>query len=278
MKRGLVFIVLLLFLVSFSFVPAENSTNTAVVQTTGNQNPGDDILVGGCGTVTPGLEDECCENLGYDKWDEDTLKCENETEVEIEIDGRKIMIQEKYKTAIQTQNRLRIYNGTGECPNACVCAGSTMKCEFENGSRIMTIHAGRSGNTIVQVKGVNASTNVTLYKAEEKVFGVFRNNQTREIILPDQVREKIRERIKVHVENSSLELDEEGEYQYEARKRARLFWIIPVREKIKLQINSETGEVIKYSRPWWGWLANDIEEEEEEPEEEGNETDGNETQ
>ena len=32
-------------------------------------------LVGGCGTVTPGMEDECCQNLGYDLWNEETLEC-----------------------------------------------------------------------------------------------------------------------------------------------------------------------------------------------------------
>jgi len=32
-------------------------------------------IVGGCGTVTPGMEDECCQNLGYERWDRNELRC-----------------------------------------------------------------------------------------------------------------------------------------------------------------------------------------------------------
>ncbi|MFC1710591.1 hypothetical protein ACFLZJ_00310 [Nanoarchaeota archaeon] len=244
-------------------------------------NSGRMIEVGGeeiCEFATGGYG--VCSNCGNDiceEWEdectcpsdcEDNDEDENETEIEVEIENNG---QKKIK--IHARNRLRV--GLGECPEACVCAGSTVKC-WLNGTRTMTIHAGRSGNTIVQVKGVNASTNVTLYKSEEKVFGVFRNNQTKEILLPDHVRAKIRERLRAQFENESLELGENATYYFSAQKKARLFWIFPVREKIKYSLNAETGEVIKYSRPWWGWLANDIEEDEEEPEESNNET-GNET-
>ena len=33
-------------------------------------------LIGGCGTVTPGLENECCRNLGYDFWNKESFQCE----------------------------------------------------------------------------------------------------------------------------------------------------------------------------------------------------------
>ena len=36
-----------------------------------------DTITGGCGTVTPGMEDKCCQNLGFDRWNKDNLKCEN---------------------------------------------------------------------------------------------------------------------------------------------------------------------------------------------------------
>jgi len=179
----------------------------------------------------------------------------------------KILTQAKIKTATQIRNRLRI-NQT-ECPNNCSCVGSTIKCELEGRGRNMTVYAGKSGNTIVQVKGVNMSTNVTLYKSEGKVFGMFRNNQTREVnLLPDHVQEKIRERIRARLENQTIELDEDGIYQIQGRKKARLFFLFPVREKMGMQIDSETGELIKIRNPWWGFLARDISEEEEIEEEE----------
>ena len=96
---------------------------------------------------------------------------------------------------------------------------------------------------------------------------MFRNNQTRKIrVLPDEVMEKIRERIKARFENHSIELDEDGIYQIQARKNARLFGLIRVREKVRIEIDSETGELIKIRNSWWGFLARDIEDEEEEEE------------
>ncbi len=180
-----------------------------------------------------------------------------------------------YKTLTQIQkvirvkNKLKIQPQIQECPEDCTCTGSVIKCKLENGGREMTIMAGKSGNMIVQVKGINMSTNVTLYKSEGKIYGVFKNNQTKEIkILPDEVKEKIRQRIKARLENYNITLDEDGVYQVQMKKRARLFYLIPVREKVKSQIHSETGEIIKIRNSWWGFLARDVEETSEELEQE----------
>jgi hypothetical protein len=158
----------------------------------------------------------------------------------------------------RVKDRVRV----GECPEECVCTGSTVKCELEGGRR-MTVYAGKSGNVIVQIKGVNMSTKVTLYKENNTIYGKFKGNKTKEIkFYPDQIREEIRNKIKARfAENESIELDEDGFYQVEVKKRARLFWVFPIKEKVKFKIDSETGEVIKMRKVWWGFLANDIEEE-----------------
>ena len=161
----------------------------------------------------------------------------------------------------QNQNRIKYsYANQTECPDNCTCAGSTIKC-WINGQREMTIVAGRSGNVIVQVKGVNASTNVSLYKSEGKLYGVF-NGETKRIMTPEQVQEKIRERKQKTWEEHNITLDEEGYYRVQSKKKARLFLLVPVREKVRTQIDAETGEIIKIRNPWWGFLANDIKEEE----------------
>ena len=89
---------------------------------------------------------------------------------------------EHIKEVKQERNRLKAnvaaYLDSSECPEECTCAGSTIKCEL-NGARQMTIVAGNSGNVIIQIKGINASTNVTLYKADGKLYGVFKGNQTK---------------------------------------------------------------------------------------------------
>lgn len=166
-----------------------------------------------------------------------------------------------------TQNQVeKILNGTkrikpstGECPEECTCAGSTVKCELASG-REMTVRAGNSGNVIVQVKGIDGSTKVTLYKAEDgKIYGVFKGNVTRRVkMFPDQVKEKIMERIRAKLQNENITLSDDGTYKYEAKKRARLFFIIPVRVPVKAEIDSETGEVIRVRpAPWWAFLARD---------------------
>ena len=195
-----------------------------------------------------------------------------QTQIQGNIDESTQTPQNKIKKIIQARNKIKAHVQAGECPENCTCTGSVMKCEIEGG-REMTIRAGKSGNTIVQVKGVNMSTNVTLYKSEGKVYGVFKNNQTRIIkIFPDEIKAKIKQRIKAKIQDEEIKLDEDGVYQVRANKKARLFFIIPVKEKIRTQINSETGEIIKTRTSWWGFLARDVKEDNQTKDTEENET------
>jgi hypothetical protein len=211
-----------------------------------------------------------------------------------ELPNRPRDLQEREKIriqqVIQTRNRLQymIQEANGTCPDNCTCDGSAMKCKTQDGNREMIIRAGKSGNTIVQVKNVNMSTSVALFKADDGgVFGVFRNNETKRIILPDEARERLheamkqrikeeqRERRQIMLEDENITLNEEGYYEVKAKKKARLFWIVPVKERINTQIDAETGEIIKQRNPWWGFLARDVRVEdsgEEIPEEETNES------
>jgi len=151
----------------------------------------------------------------------------------------------------------------GECPEKCTCTGSVTKCEL-NGTREMTIKAGNSGNIIIQVQGINASTQVNLYKAEDgKIYSLNENNETKEIrMLPDQVKEKIKNRIKVKVKNENINLNDDGKYEYQAEKKAKLFSIFPIKSQVNFEIDAETGEVIEISKPkWWNFLVKEEAEE-----------------
>lgn len=182
-------------------------------------------------------------------------------------EDRQEFLENKEKI-IREKNRIKNnYANNSECPESCICSGSTLKCEFENGTRVMNVHAGNSGNTILQVKNINASTNVTLYKSDGKVYGVFKNNETHEIILPDQARERIKEmeqikeKRRINWTEENITLNEEGFYEIQAKKKSRLFWIFPVKEKFQSNVDAETGEVIHVRKAWWGFLARDIQEE-----------------
>ena len=165
------------------------------------------------------------------------------------------------RNIVKEANRLRIQaRNASLCPERCTCSGSTIKCET-SGGREMTIYAGNSGNVIVQVMGVNASTNVTLYRHNNTLYGVFRGNQTREVMFtPDQVRDKVRQELRVRNVLNNMELDEDGNYAIEAEKKSRLFWIFPVRERVRAEVSSEDGEIVRVRNPWWGWMARDVDE------------------
>lgn len=173
---------------------------------------------------------------------------------------------EKPKTSKTCEEKERIKSNirATECPNDCICTGSVTKCTFANGTREITITAGKSGNVIVQVKGINASTTLTLYKSDDgKLYSVNKNNETKKIrILPDQVREKIREKLAKQFENESISLDENGIYEYSAEKKSKLFAMFPIKAMVKAEIDPETGKIIKVTNPWWSFLAKDDKSEE----------------
>ena len=110
------------------------------------------------------------------------------------------------------------------------------------------------------------STNVTLYHHDGKIFGVFKNNETdedeaKEIkVLPDEASQIAKERTRARLQNEDLILNEEGEYEFKAKKEARFLGLFKIKEKIKWHIDSETGEILKEKTPWWDFLTSDVEE------------------
>jgi hypothetical protein len=189
------------------------------------------------------------------------LTQENKETLRSVLEAKKGNLTEaQIKAIITVRNKVKFTEKYGECPVECTCTGSTIKCTLASG-REMTILAGKSGNIIFQVKGVDASTNVTLYKSEGKLYGIFKNNETRIVrMFPDQIKERIREMIKAKLQNENITLNEDGTYNYTAQKRARLFFIFPVKMVVRAEIDAATGEVLKVSKPkWWGFLAKDEE-------------------
>ncbi len=178
----------------------------------------------------------------------------------------------RVQAAIQERNRLRFENKTGvNCPEGCFCRGVVMTCDLENRTKQINVYA-QSGNVIViNAGGVNTTTNATLYHHNGKIYGAFKNKETNETetkevrVLPDQVRERIRERTRAQFyNNTNMTLNENGKYEYEANKEARFLGVFKVRERVEWDIDPETGEILRERKPWWGFLARDVREAEEE--------------
>jgi hypothetical protein len=192
---------------------------------------------------------------------ENGIQNQEENQITDSNQNRGVLSQSQIGAIIRERNRLRIHANSSECPNNCTCQGSTTRCQL-NGNREMEIEAGESGNTIIQVKGIRAQTQIQLYKSDGKLYGVFNDNETKRILSPEQIQERIRERLMI--ENctcENMQLNENGEYEFQTQKRARLFALFPVNERLRLQINAENGEIIRTRAPWWGFLASDIKEE-----------------
>ncbi len=172
---------------------------------------------------------------------------------------RKNLTEEHKKRIFEERNRLKENADERQCPVNCKCSGSTIKCLI-NGTRELTIHAGESGNLIIQVKdiSVSAPANVELYKENDILYAKLKNNETKIIrVLPDEVKEKIRAKIKAKLENESINLTEDGNYRIMAHKKARLFFLIPVNEEIGGDVDAETGVFVLVKKPWWGFMAKD---------------------
>jgi len=183
------------------------------------------------------------------------LNCTEDTENELNDTEEE---QPRLTKSCHEKEELKHYERTIDCPEECVCSGSTIKCLFENGTREMTVYAGKSGNVIVQIKNINMSTNVTLYKNEEgKIYGNFRGNITHEVKLPDEIKERLQNHTRTRLYNESINLTEDGYYHIQGHKKSRLFWIVPVREHVRAEVNAETGETIKIRNSWWGFMARD---------------------
>lgn len=218
-------------------------------------------------------EDEEKESDDSKEDEERDSKDETEIEVEIETEEGKSKFKVKargnvtvaqIRAALQEKNHLRLH-ANETVPEGCRRTGSSLKCDI-NGTRTMTVFAGQSGNIIIQSKGVNASTNVRLYHHNGEVYGLLDDNETRLIdLLPDQVRDRVKERIraKISENETEIELDDEGNYEIRTRKESRFLGLFKVREKLRLKVDSQTGNVLSERAPWWGFLANDIEAEDE---------------
>lgn len=198
------------------------------------------------------VENEECDEWACSKWSNclNGIKTRNCVKISNTCTGE----QEtpRMTKTCEEKERIKVRQRETECPEKCECSGSTTKCKLNNGTREITITAGKSGNVIIQTFWANASTKVILYKSDDgKLYGVFRNNETKRIkALPDSVKWKVEERLEKKLKEEKIELNEDG-YKFEAKEKAKLFAFIPVKVRVMAEVNPETGEIIRLRKAWW---------------------------
>lgn len=164
---------------------------------------------------------------------------------------------ERIREGRQEKNRLGF--NKSQIPEGCEIDGAALKCEI-NGTKTMIVFAGKSGNIIIKVEGVNASTEVQLYKdINGTLFGAFDNNQTKIInILPSDLQALIMQKTNASFNGTNITLTSKGEYEYEAEKEARFLGVFKVHEHVSWEVDPENGSVSNENAPWWGFLASDV--------------------
>lgn len=169
------------------------------------------------------------------------------------------------QNVIRAENKFQaIQSGESPCPERCICEDNVVRCTFANGSKELVMRETEKG-IVFKARNYEAHTGVNLYHADDGgVFGVFKGEQTKRIILPDEAMEKLKKAMRkrnnqsINLSEENITLNEDGHYDVKAKKRARLFWVIPVKEKMHTQVDAETGSIIKQRNSWWGFLARDV--------------------
>ncbi|HJX51072.1 MAG TPA: hypothetical protein VJ438_06440 [Candidatus Nanoarchaeia archaeon] len=165
-----------------------------------------------------------------------------------------------------------------ECLEGCSCQGAVMSCETETG-KIMTIQAGRSGNTIIiTVNRIQVETELEVEAENLREEGVQERNRTRlRAILGDGTKKEIKTMPDVASEtalqklnlkncnlenNCNIQLKEVGSdkskqiaYEVQAQRHSRILAIFKAKMQVKAQVDAETGELIIVKKPWWAFLA-----------------------
>jgi len=165
--------------------------------------------------------------------------------------GQNVSFQNRSTKTLK--KRIRDYLGTDECPENCVCRGSTIKCETEEG-REMTVVAGKSGNIIIQTKGVNASTKVILIRQADGIYGNFSGKLKKIKYTPEQIREIVLKRLKMRncsEGDCEIILNEDGNYELKTELKYRFLFFLPAKKVVVTKVDVESGEIVGINRPWW---------------------------
>lgn len=158
-------------------------------------------------------------------------------------------------------------NNSGD-PDSLIGAKILQKGEYRNqAGETMRIQA--EGNQIrLQVGEHMASCencNLTqeMVQNRTRIYAQLSNGNQEEIkVMPDRASEKAIERLRMNTcENCSIELKEVGRgdsvgmaYSVKTKTRAKILGLFNTNVNTEVEVDAETGEIIRTRKPWWAVL------------------------
>ena len=167
-------------------------------------------------------------------------------------------------SVVEVQNKVRTGDYTSE-------SGKKIRIEAENENR-------------VKIKSNNVSAECECEIEQEQVQNKTKlkvklsNGRNAEIkVMPDTASEtalaRLRLRNCVEEEGCVIELKEVGKgnqtraaYELKTQRQSKILGLFRARMQVQAQVDAESGEIIRTRKPWWAFLASEVDEIEE-PEE-----------
>jgi len=163
-------------------------------------------------------------------------------------------------TQIQTQEQTRVQSGSLTTEN-----GKQVQVQTEINNKIQLKSGTASAQTSMEMTQQQTQTGT---KLQVKLS----NGQNAEVkVMPDTASERALERLRIKVcseeNNCQIELKEVGKgeevkaaYEVKVQKQAKFLGLFKTKMQVQAQVDAENGEVIQEKKPWWAFLASDVEE------------------
>lgn len=175
----------------------------------------------------------------------------------------------KYGTEEMYENMAKVQSGSAEPmmyggPQMMLRSGEYLN-EMGQTMRIQT--EGDQTRLRVGEYAANCSEECNLTREmvqnRTRIHAQLSNGNMAEIkIMPDVAAERAIERLRLNMcENCSIQLKEVGQgnstamaYEVQTRSRAKVFGIFNTNVDAEVQVDAETGEIIRTRKPWWAVL------------------------
>lgn len=156
-----------------------------------------------------------------------------------------------------------IMKATNEMPT-----GIQYKKSIEGEGQMMingkTMSFSKEGDKLKIQSGEHSANceDCNLSQEGDRLQATMSNGMKSEIkVMPDRANERALERLQLKNKNSTIELKEVGAgnatrmaYGVTTKAKAKAFWFFDTEVDAEVEIDAETGEIIKVNKPWWAKL------------------------